>query len=82
MDEADEVAPFGAMLHGSQGTLPVGTPHLVEDGLEPGAVFVDCPQLDDATRECGGNFAQQRAQSRLKSGLRSGICLDMTGGVA
>ena len=48
MDEADEIAPLVAVLHGSEGALAVETPHLVQDRLQPDAVFVDRPELDAA----------------------------------
>jgi hypothetical protein len=57
MHEADKVAPRVAMLHGDEGTLPVNTPELVQDGLESDAVFVSGPQLNDAVRERRGDLA-------------------------
>ena len=48
MDEAHEVSPLIPMLDRGKRTLVVQTPHLVQDGLQPNAVFVDRPELDDA----------------------------------
>jgi len=73
VDKAHQVAPFIAMLHGGQGTLPVGTPHLVEDRLETNAVYVDCPQLDGtvgnavATSRRGGRGRAFKAACALGS---------------
>src|SRR5262245_52917877 len=77
MDEADEVALLIAVLHGSQRTLPVGTPDLVQDGLETDAVFVDRPQFDSGLGESTGHLAQQRAQMDLEGGLRLRVRLHM-----
>ena len=51
MDEADEVAPVVAVLDGRQWTLAVETPHFVQDGFQPDAVFVDRPEFDVRRRE-------------------------------
>ena len=77
MDKADQVAPLVAVLDRSEGTLPVDTPDLVQDGLEPNAVFVHGPQLDERLRKGRGHLAQQRAQTRLEGGLRHGVRLHM-----
>ena len=79
MDEADEIAPRVAVLHWRQQTLPVETPHLAQNRLQPDAVFICRPQFHLGLGECGGDLAQVWAQSRLEGGLRRGICLDMTG---
>jgi hypothetical protein len=54
------------MLYGSQRTLPVETPHLVQDGLEPDAMLVDRPQFNGGVREGSGHLAQQRTQMCLE----------------
>ena len=77
MDEAHQIAPFVAVLHGSEGTLAVDTPDLVQDGLQANAVFVDRPQLDGGVGEGRRHLAQQRAQTRLEGGLRHWVCLDV-----
>ena len=59
------------------GTLPVDTPDLVQDGLEPNAMFVDRPQLDGGVGKGRGHLAQQRAKTRLEGGLRHGVGLHM-----
>lgn len=82
MHKSYEVAPLKAVLHWGERVLPVDTPGLVQKGLEPDAVFVHCPQLDDAVRECRGNFAQEGAQSRLEGRLRHRIGLEMAPGGA
>jgi hypothetical protein len=61
VDQADEIAPLVAVLDRSQRTLPLDRPNLVQDGLEAIAVFIHCPQLDDAVRKRGCDFAQERA---------------------
>src|SRR5258708_29228752 len=79
MDKAHEVAPFVAVLDRSEGTVPVDTPDLVQKWLQANAVFVDRPQLEGTVREGRGDFAEERAQSRLEGRLRQGICPGMTG---
>jgi len=64
-----------AVLHGSEGTLSVDTPDVVQDGLEPDAMFVDGPQLDTRLRNCRRHLAQQETQTRLEGGLRHGVRL-------
>ena len=46
LDEADEVAPFEAVLHRRDRPLPVEAPDLVQDGLQADAVLVGRPELD------------------------------------
>lgn len=41
MDEADEVAPVVAVLHGRQRALAVEAPHFVQEGLQADAVLND-----------------------------------------
>lgn len=77
MHETDKVAPLVGVLHRSQGTLAVKTPHVPQDGLQPDAMFVDGPEFDSGTRERRRDLAQQRAQARLEGGLRYWVCLDM-----
>ncbi len=72
MDKADEIAPLVAVLHGSEGTLPVETPDLVQDRLEPDAVFVDRPELDLRVREGGRDLAEERAELFLKASCAAG----------
>src|SRR5215467_3772404 len=79
MDEADEVAPFKAVLHGRQWPLPIQAPDFLQERLEADAVFVDRPYLDDAVWKCCGNLTQKRAQPHLEGGLGHRICLDMPG---
>jgi len=49
----------------------------VEDGLEANATFVDRPTFYAGMQERCDYLAQERAQSCLEVGLRSGICLEM-----
>ena len=79
MDEADEIAPRVAVLHWRQQTLPVETPHLAQNRLQPDAVFICRPQFHLGLGDRGGDLAQERAQARLEGGLRHGIGLDITG---
>jgi hypothetical protein len=60
------------MLDRGEGTLLIQTPHLVEDGLEPDAVFVDRPQLDPRVRERGRHLAYERAELFLKRACAAG----------
>ena len=60
---ADEVAPLIPMLHRSQGTLVVDTPHFVQDRLEPNAMFVHGPQL---ALVCGKAVATARSSGRKR----------------
>lgn len=60
MDEADEIAPLEPVLHGRSWALPIETPDLVQDRLEPDAVLVDRPQFDLCLRKGGRHLPQQR----------------------
>src|SRR5260370_40539399 len=69
MDEADEVAPFKAVLHRGEGALAVKTPDVVQDRLEADAVLVDRPQLDGRLWEGRCHVPQQGAQAGLELSL-------------
>jgi hypothetical protein len=75
MHKADEIAPLVAVLHRRKRTLPVDTPGLVQDGLEPNAVFVDRPEFDGGVGEGRGHLTQEWAKMRLERGLRHRVCL-------
>jgi hypothetical protein len=77
MYKTHEIAPRVAMLHGSQGALPVETPDFVQNRLEPNPMFIHRPQLDGGVREGGSDLTQERAQSRLEGCLRHGVSLHM-----
>ena len=55
MDKTDQVAPVIAMLHRSNGALPVKAPDLLQDRLEADAVLIHGPQLHLRLRE-GGRY--------------------------
>ena len=55
MHEADEVAPIISMLDRSAGALAGQRPDFAQDGLEPNAVFVNCPELDSRVGEGGSD---------------------------
>jgi hypothetical protein len=57
------------MLDRSDGPLASERPDLAQEGLEPGPVFVHCPQLDGRLGKGGRHRAQQRTQPLLKGGL-------------
>src|SRR5258707_11205425 len=71
MDEADEVAPFKAVLHRGERALAVKTPDVVQDRLQANAVLVDGPQLDGRLWKGRCHLPQQGAQAGLKLGLGS-----------
>ena len=72
MHEAHQVAPLVAVLHGGERTLAVETPDLLEDRLQPDAVFVDRPELDLRVREGGGDLPQERPELFLKASCSAG----------
>ena len=72
MDEADEVAPVVAMLHGREGTLSLGRPDPPQDWFEPNAMFVGRPQLDLSLGEGRRHFLDQRPQLFLKRSCAAG----------
>ena len=72
VDEADEVAPFVAMLHRRQRALPVETPDFVQDGFQPDPVLVDGPELDGAVRVRRRDLAEERAELFLKASCAAG----------
>ncbi len=67
LDKADQIAPLEAVLHRRNRPLAVETPDLVQDGLQPDAMFVDRPELDVGLREGGGDHADERAELFLKA---------------
>jgi len=77
MDEPDKIAPFVTVLDGSDGTLLVQAPDLLQDGFQPDAMFVHRPHLNTRPREGGRHLAQQRTQTRLEGGLRHRVRVDM-----
>src|SRR5260221_12571091 len=79
MDEADEVAPFKAVLHRGEGALAVKTPDVVQDRLEADAVLVDRPQLDGRLWEGRCHVPQQGAQAGLELSLGSCVSPDVAG---
>ncbi len=62
MHEADEVAPLVAMLDWGERTLAVEAPDLMQDRLQPNAVFVDCPEFDLRVGEGGGNRTEEGSE--------------------
>jgi hypothetical protein len=70
LDEAREVALLVAMLHRSERTLTVDTPHFVQNRLEPNPVRVDRQEVDLRLREGGRDLPQERSQPRLDGRLR------------
>ena len=67
MHEADQIAPFKALLHRSQRSLAVETPDLVQDRLEANAVFVDGPHFHLGLRKGGRYRSRERTELFLKA---------------
>src|SRR5579859_4384993 len=65
--EGDQVAPFIAMLDRRQWPLTGEAPDLLQDGLEPDAVFVVGPDLDGGFGEGGRDLADKRSKPPLKA---------------
>ena len=72
MHEADEVAPFVAVLHWRKRSLPLGRPGPPQDRFEPNAMFVDGPQLHLSVGKGGGHLAHERAELCLKRAWAAG----------
>jgi len=60
MDEADQIAPGKAVLHGGNGPLPDGRPHAAQQRFEAGAMFVGRPQLYLCLRKGRRHRLEQR----------------------
>jgi hypothetical protein len=58
MYKADQIAPFGAVLNGSGGTLAGEHPDLAQEGFESNPMFVDGPQFDRRVWEGGRHLPQ------------------------
>jgi hypothetical protein len=72
VDEAHQGAPVVAVLDRGNGALPVEAPDLVEDRLQPDAMFVRGPELDAGLGEGGGDRLDPRAALFLNSACCSG----------
>lgn len=58
MDEADEIAPFKAVLHARHRPLANRRPDPAQQRFEADPVLIDRPQLDAGVRERRGHLAQ------------------------
>jgi len=67
MDEAHQVAPLIAVLDRSQRAVAIETPHFVQNRLQPDAMFVGGPELDDAVGESARDLVEERADLFLKA---------------
>lgn len=65
--EGDQVAPCIAVLYRRQRPLTGEAPDLLQDGLEPDAVFVVGPDLDGGFGEGGRDLADKRPEPPLKA---------------
>ena len=72
LDEADEVAPLVAVLDRGDRSLPVETPDLLQDRLQPDAVLVGRPELDLGVGEGGGDGGDDRADLFLNAAWAPG----------
>ena len=72
LDEADDVAPRVTVRHGRAGALPVAAPDLVQDRLQPDAVFVGGPELDARLGVRGGDGLDERPALLLQAACASG----------
>ena len=72
MDEADEVAPFVAMLHWGDRAVSLGRPDPTQDRLEANAMFIDRPQLDLRLGEGRRHLADERPQLFLNCSWAAG----------
>ena len=66
MHKADQIAPFEAVAHRSERSLPDRRPDPTQERLEANAMLVHRPQLDLRLREGGRHRAHQRPQLFLK----------------
>ena len=62
MDEADEIAPFVAVLDRGDGALSLGCPDPAQDGLQANPMLVHRPQFDLCFGEGCHHLAQERPQ--------------------
>ena len=65
--EGDEVAPFIAVLDRRQHPLAREAPDLLQDGLEPDAMFVVGPDLDGGRGKGGRDLTGKRSEPPLKA---------------
>jgi hypothetical protein len=72
LDEFDEIASLVAVLHGSQPTLPLDAPGLVQDGLEADAMLVDGPQLDGGVGKAPATSCSSGRRWALKEACATG----------
>jgi len=81
MHEADDVAPFIAMLDRSDGALAGKRPDPLQNWLEPDPVFVNRPELDGRLGIGCRHRAQQRTQMlpEVFWGLRVGLHIARAG---
>ena len=62
MDEADQVAPLVAVLHGCNGAVSLGCPDPTQDRPQANTMFVSGPQLDLCLGEGCRHLLDQRSQ--------------------